>query len=326
VLSRANAGLFSGDGAAHFAAKLEADAQTRHERFGGSVYLLEPDIKLGPGGMRDLDVARWVACARWKVDRIEDLVRLGVLVPREADANVRSREHLWRVRNQLHLLAARRSDRLTFDAQEHLARVLGFGEGSDAVEAFMSTHYKHASVISSAREHLCERAAALPRSRPLPEKNLGGHLKLFGDHLTFDSTEALVADPSLALRIYEEAVRSRRPFYAEARKAIHRALQLPSFRQTLFASASAQTSLLALLSVARNSALRRDSILGDMHDVGLLTALIPEFIPLVGRVHHDAYHVFTVDMHSIAAVDRLRALARGDLVSSFPLACRLAAE
>lgn len=326
VMARANAGVLSADGAARIAAQLAEDSAARHERFGGSVYLLEPDIKHGPGGLRDLDVISWVARARWKVGRIEDLVRLGVLVPREVAEIVESREHLWRVRNQLHLQAARRSDRLTFDEQERVAERLGYGTGTDAVEAFMSAHYKFASAISRAREHLCERAVEVPRSRRPTEQSLGGHLKVFDGKLTFDSTEALVADPPLALRLYEQAVLSRLPIYGEARKAVRRALQLSSFRQSLFASPQAQALFLSLCSTIQNTALRRDSVLGDMHDVGLLTAIVPEFLPLVGRVHHDAYHVFTVDMHSIAAVDRLRALARGDLVSQFPLACRVAAE
>jgi [protein-PII] uridylyltransferase len=326
LIGRANEGLFSTEGAARFAATLQRDSEARHERFGGSVYLLEPDVKLGPGGMRDLDVVSWVARARWKVDRVEDLVRLGVLVPREAAEFVQSREHLWRVRNLLHLHAARRSDRLTFDEQERLAEVLGFGSGTEAVEHFMSTHYKHASAISRAREHLCERAADIPRSRRPLEKTVAPGLKLFDDQLTFSSTQALVSDPCLALRIYDEAVHGRLPIYAEARKAMRRALQLPSFRQSLFSSAEAQGLFLSLCATVRNTALRRDSVLGDMHDVGLLTAMIPEFIPVVGRVHHDAYHVLTVDIHSIAAVDRLRALARGDLLSDYPLACRIAAE
>lgn len=64
----------------------------------------------------------------------------------------------------------------------------------------------------------------------------------------------------------------------------------------------------------------------ELHDIGLLLAMIPEFSPVVGRVHHDTYHVYTVDVHSVAAVDRLVSLVRGDLAAEFPLACRLAAE
>ena len=72
--------------------------------------------------------------------------------------------------------------------------------------------------------------------------------------------------------------------------------------------------------------LRRNSILGELHELGLLLAMIPEFEPVTGRVQHDVYHVYTVDVHSIAAVDRLRALMRGDLALEHPLASQLAAE
>ncbi|HEX7670517.1 MAG TPA: HD domain-containing protein, partial [Polyangiaceae bacterium] len=72
--------------------------------------------------------------------------------------------------------------------------------------------------------------------------------------------------------------------------------------------------------------LKHGSVVNDLHDVGLLVAMIPEFAPVVGRVHHDIYHVYTVDVHSVAAVDQLRALCRGDFAGEHPLACRLAAE
>jgi len=326
LIERAWAGLFSNDGTTRFARELDKDTSARHERFGGSVYLLEPDVKLGPGGARDLDVAHWIARARWKVHRIEDLVRLGLLVPREVSELLEAREHLWRVRNQLHNAAARRAERLTFDEQERIASALGYGSSRDAVEAFMSTHYRHASAINRVREAITERALETSRPRRPTERTVAEGLHVFDGHLTFASASSLVADPPIALRIYLEAVQRSVPIYPEARKAIRRAVQVHSFKQALFHSSAARALLLVLCTVVRNTALRHDSVLGDLHEAGLLTAMIPEFDPLVARVHHDAYHVFTVDMHSIAAVDRLRALARGDLASTFPLACRLAAE
>lgn len=326
VRDRATARLFSPAGLSQFLTDLERETAERHERFGGSVYLLEPDVKNGPGGMRDLDVALWVARARWRTDRFEDLVRLGVLVPHEVAEIVDAREHLWRVRNQLHILTQRRVDRLSFEQQERLAELLDHGSDKGAVESFMSEHYRHASTVMRAQSTLFERAAEVPRIRRAPEMSVSRVLTLFDGQLAFASTQALVSDPSIALDLYREAVARDVPIYAGARRALRRALQLPSFRQSIHESPQARTLFASLCSVVKNTRLQRDSILGDMHDVGLLTAMIPEFLPVVGRVHHDAYHVLTVDMHSITAVDRLRALARGDLAAAFPLACRLAVE
>lgn len=326
VVERASRGLFSEDGASRFVQELDRDTLARHARFGGSVYLLEPDVKLGPGGARDLDVIHWVARARWKTQRLEDLGRLGMLVPREMSELVEAREHLWRVRNLLHCRAGRRAERLTFDEQERIAASLGHGDSLDATEAFMSTHYRHAATIHRVRESISERALQRARPRRPVERVVAPGLHVFDDHLTFASASDLASDPTAALRIYVEAVRRAVPIYPEARNAIRRAVLVQSFRKALFESPCARSLFLALCAVVRNTALRRDSILGDLHEAGLLTAMVPEFEPLVARVHHDAYHVFTVDMHSVAAVDFLRALARGDLSPSFPLACRIAAE
>jgi [protein-PII] uridylyltransferase len=111
-----------------------------------------------------------------------------------------------------------------------------------------------------------------------------------------------------------------------ARAAVARAAGEPGFAEALRASKEAAALFLSLLCTAKTTPFKNGSILSELHDVGLLTALIPEFVPVVGRVHHDTYHVYTVDVHSIAAVDRLRALVRGDLAREYPLACRLAAE
>lgn len=318
--------VFSEAGVPAFAEMLERDTVDRHDRFGATVYRLEPEIKLGAGGMRDLDVALWAARARWKVQRLEDLVRVGVLVPRDIADIVAAREHLWRVRNQLHLAAGRRSDRLSFDEQERIAPILGFGEGRVGAEALMSAHYQHARAVMHAREVVVGRAMARPRSRRPPETDLGGGLKLFDNHIVFASSAAIVGDPPLALRAYEQAVRFDVPVHESSRETLRRALTLPSFRAALQRSPQARSSFLALCCCVRETKLRKDSVIGDMHDVGLLTALIPEFEPVVGRVHHDVYHVLTVDVHSIAAVDRLRTLARGSSPSDSPLLCRLAAE
>src|SRR6185436_816550 len=105
-----------------------------------------------------------------------------------------------------------------------------------------------------------------------------------------------------------------------------RSASLPSFCERLRASEEASRLFARLVTVVQRTKLRDGSVLKDLHDVGLLVAMIPEFAPVVGRVHHAVYHVYTVAVHSVAAVDRLRALCRGDLAAEHPLACRLAAE
>src|SRR5262249_21391873 len=92
------------------------------------------------------------------------------------------------------------------------------------------------------------------------------------------------------------------------------------------ASREAATLFVDLVCTVAEARTKSGSIAGELHDVGLLLAMIPEFQPVTGRVHHDVYHVYTVDVHSVAAVDALRALCRGELAQQRPLASRLAAE
>lgn len=325
MLNRAWEGLFGSSTIGRFLEQLTRRARERAVRFGDSVYLLEPDVKNGIGGLRDLDLMHWAARARWRVENLEQLVRRGVLLPREwlqIDAAAR---FAWRVRNLLHLHAGRRSDRLSFDQQEILAGELGYGSNGPGVEQFMSEYYRYARVLWQAREMLLGRAEPPPKRRPR-ESSIGRGLKLTNGLVSLENPLDLEADPALALRVYDEAVRRELPVYPFARDSIARAAASPAFCEKLRASEEAARLFTRLCTTVQRTRLRGGSVLKELHDVGLLVAMIPEFAPVVGRVHHDIYHVYTVDVHSVAAVDRLRELSRGELAAEHPLGSRLAAE
>jgi [protein-PII] uridylyltransferase len=144
--------------------------------------------------------------------------------------------------------------------------------------------------------------------------------------VTLKDSDALRADPALALRLYRQVVRRGLPPYAFAREAIARAAADASWCQDLRRSEAARDIFLELLTTTADAPLRRGSILGELHEVGLLLAMLPEFEPVTGRVQHDVYHVYTVDVHSIAAVDRLRSVLRGEQIEELPLATKLASE
>jgi [protein-PII] uridylyltransferase len=336
LVARANDGLFSEQDLGAFIERLEVEAAARHERFGGSVYLLEPDVKSGAGGLRDLDGVRWAARARYRVGGSDgetqlgiwgELVRLGVLVAREAHEIAAAEEFLWRVRNRLHARAARKADRLGFEEQEALSVAMGYGDDrARAAERLMQDYYLHARVVTRARESLFERLKP-PRRRPKGiAADLGGGVHLFDGHVTIAGSAELHADPSIAMRAYAACVRNSAPMLPFARDAIARAAADPAWCDRLRASSEAAALFVELVSTVPETRTRRGSMAGELHDVGLLLAVVPEFLPVTGRVHHDVYHVYTVDVHSVAAVDRLRQLARGELAPEFPLASRLAAE
>ena len=364
LVDRAYLGLFSEGELGRFVERLEEEAAARHARFGESLYLLEPEVKSGAGGIRDIDIAQWAARARYRPraggDRAEsgglwtELVRLGVIVPREAREITRAEEFLWRIRNRLHAHAARKSDRLTFDRQEAIAIELGYmlrrdsarpmrieptpAESEDAApssvspearaeaaERLMQDYFGHARVVSRAREALLLRAKPTRRRGRRAEVDLGGGLRMFDGQVTLDP-EALSSDPALALRVYATCIQKNAPVLPFARDAIARAAADGAWAERLRQSAEAAQLFVGLLCTVPEAPLKRGSVAFELHEVGLLLAMIPEFMPVTGRVHHDVYHVYTVDVHSVAAVDCLRAICRGDLAHERPLASRLAAE
>lgn len=332
LVERALSGFFQAE-IGSFVHRLREERATRHGKYGGSLYLLEPDVKSGAGGLRDLDVARWAARARYAVKELSELVRLGVLLPREHEEIAAAETFLWNVRARLHVRADRRSDRLTFDAQEELGRSFGDATPSEpdaiAAERLMQRYYGHARTV----ERLVERVLDLcspprPRGRQMQQEVLAKGVRTFDGHATLEHPAQTYNEPALAIRLYHAALRKSLPVYPYARDAVARAVREPELGELLRASPeAAQLFLECLTSVADRAVPRAGgSILRELHDVGLLLAMIPEFDPVVGRVHHDIYHVYTVDVHSVAAIDRLRALARGDLASEYPLACRVAGD
>jgi [protein-PII] uridylyltransferase len=334
------AGVFSSAQLDTFTARLEAQSEARHQRFGDSIYLLEPDLKNGTGGLRDLDFAMWAARARFRIGSLGELARLGVLTAQQRVETERAVDFLWSARNSLHYLAGRRSDRLTFADQESVARALGYETRAPSqgdrlskteltgvmVELFMSDYYRHARVIARACEQIFGHAKRRSEVDVALTTVLAKGVVSCGKGIALEDPGRLTRDPALALRIYVEGLTRDLPVLSRSRDAIARATAEPQFCAKLRESKEAAQAFVQLVASAKPAPNRRDSILSELHDVGLLLAMIPEFAPVVGRVHHDMYHVYTVDVHSVAAVDRLRALSRGDLAREYPLACRLAAE
>ena len=337
LLSQAAEGLFGETDLGAFIDRLDAESSGRHDRFGGSLYLLEPEVKNGAGGLRDLDGARWAARARYRIEPNAgdaklgawgSLVRLGVLVAHEAQEIASAEERLWQLRNRLHARGGRKNDRLTFEDQEEVAIAMGHGgDRALGAERLMQNYYLNARAVTHAQASLFERLRpARRRGRPPPTDDLGGGVHIFDGQVTIAGTAELLDDPALALRAFAQVVRQQAPLLAFARDAIARAAADCEWCGRLRASPEAAALFVELVRTVPQMRTRRGSVMGELHDCGLLLAMVPEFLPVTGRVHHDIYHVYTVDVHSVAAVDRLRQLARGELTREFPLASRLAAE
>ena len=290
------------------AAKVEETAR-RRERFGGSVHLLEPDVKQSPGALRDLQSALWIARVRTRAAGLSALLARGVLPLREVERLRDARDLLWRVRNTLHHLAGRREDRLTFDRQEQVAAALGYRDSPEglAVEAFMRDYYLAAEAVRRIADDLVERCLERPPAGAATSRPVAPGLKLWNDRLTFVSRESLREDPSLFVRLFTVAEELGVSIYPWARDLVREEAHRIDDRLR------ADPRVTAALRAAFARATRADW-LRQMHREGVLGALLPEFGRVTAKHQHDLYHVYTVDTHSVFAVQRLGRLRAGELL------------
>jgi [protein-PII] uridylyltransferase len=307
-----------------------AEMRARRERFGDSLYLLEPNIKESEGGLRDLQSALWIARARWKVAGVTELLARAILPEREIIELRRARDLLWRSRNQMHYLAKRKWDQLTFDVQPQVAEFMGYRDGDDgsAVEQFMRHYYLAAKTVLTACDAIVDRAlepqnatgwrqvpppaamtgAEQRRGPPRQEWSLpGGELKVFRGRLTLADPDVLRRSPAALVRLIAAADREHLDLYPYARdQAALAAGELPA------ATASDPELNQELLACFVRPG-TRGRFLTLMHELGILPRVVPEFARVTARRQIDLYHVYTVDVHSLFAVRRLFALRAGDV-------------
>jgi [protein-PII] uridylyltransferase len=319
-----------------FVARLRAEQKERHSRFGDTIFLLEPDLKNGPGGLRDLCVGRWAAMARFGTCDPKQLLVQGVMTGRLAQAFTAASEWLMRVRILMHAAAGRRQDHLRFALQEAIAPIL-YPEARDrggvirpavhpAVEALMHQYHAHAKLIRNETERLLQRATAREdkRRKTQPVMVLGDKLggKTADAHFVVRDGALEAIDPthferrpSEMIRIFQLAIELDVPLALRTREQLG---ELAASQPALLREdAEAGRRFVQLLCDKRDRA--NPSRLEQMQDLGLLAAIMPEWEPSTGRVQHDIYHVYTVDQHALYAVGRLHALARGDHAAAFPI-------
>lgn len=321
---------------------LREDMADRHARFGGSLFMLEPELKMGRGGLRDTDVALWAARARWGVRSLSELVRIGALTRLEHTHLQAAREHLWTVRGLLHVHAGRRQDRLTFADQERLAELRGYAEkyrrdatrGSAmqhegalvaGVEEMMQEHYRHASAIARLAERVIDRAY---RKQATVKRKVSRDpaFLVIDDRVTIADGVDFETEPARALALVYYAVKLGLKVYGRVQDRLMTLTGDAVWAEKLRSDAEARELFLRLLQHTGEIKTGHRSAIALLHELGLLTAMIPEFAEVTGRMQHDVYHVYTVDVHSIAAVDRLAGTFRGDFRNEIPLATRQAAE
>lgn len=306
-----------------FRAKLK-ESRDRHARFGDSVYLLEPHLKEGEGGLRDLHTALWIAKVKYKIHSLDELVHKAIIGEAELAEVASARDFLWRVRNSLHFLSGRHFDQLTFEYQERIAPLLGFKAedtlGADA--SLMRAYYRHASTIHRFAESLIARATEeitpgrfLRRNTP---RQIRPGVVIQNRVLGIEAEDFFRRDPLNLVTIFADCQAHRVELSGSTYQILRDNLALIDDRMR------ADPRLGAALMAILNAPERVAETLEAMHRAGVLGAIIPEFGNLYARVLHDLYHIYTVDRHSLVAVRELERLRAGEFKESTPLLTEVA--
>ena len=318
--------------AAEFVAAKLAERETRVRKAGASRYLVEPNIKEGKGGLRDLNTLFWIAKYVYRVRHAHQLVAAGLFSPREFSLFRRCEEFLWTVRCRLHFLAGRAEERLSFDVQRPIARQLGYSTraGLIDVERFMKHYFLIAKDVGDLTAIVCAALEDRHTKRTPAFGRLVGRLrrrtraiadakdfKVDNDRVTVVREDVFERDPVNLIRLFWIADRSNLPIHPNATRLVTQSLK--RIDAALRENKEANRLFLETLT-SRNApeiALRR------MNEAGVLGRFIPDFGRVVGMMQFSMYHHYTVDEHLIRAVGELSAIEAGRLGEELPLATKI---
>lgn len=309
-------------------AKLE-ERDARHQRQGGQRYVLEPNVKEGKGGLRDLQTLYWIAKYIHHVDRAVELVDLGVFSREEHLAFWQAEDFLWAVRCHLHLIAGRPVDMLSFDMQVEVAKRMGYADSAArrGVEYFMQDYFRHATRVGElTRVFLTELESRHVRSAPFLGRLFRRRRKLkagFIDQhgrLAIQDETAFLQDPLNILRLFEEALRTGILIHPDAMRLV--ASNLDLIDENVRSAPEAIRIFMDLLLKHGNP----ERSLRRMNELGVLAAFIPEFEPVVAMMQFNLYHHYTVDEHSIQCVAALAEIERGEHPEDLPLSSEIIEE
>jgi [protein-PII] uridylyltransferase len=291
---------------AYFEAKV-AEQQDRHTKANDTAYNLEPNVKTGPGGLRDIQTIGWVAKRHFGANSLDELMTHGFLSFTELRKLKQAQSFLWKVRFGLHALTGRREDRLLFDHQIKLAQSFGYEDGSYtlAVEQFMQRYYRTVMDVMLLNELLLQLFREAILTETAPPRPLSPRFQVRNDYLEAINDEIFARTPSTLLEIF--VVLQQNPDVKGVRastiRAINKNLWLidEEFRQNPRNHRLFLEILRAPAGVTHE--LRR------MNTYGVLGRYIPAFGRIVGRMQYDLFHAYTVDAHTLFVLSNLRRLS-----------------
>jgi [protein-PII] uridylyltransferase len=314
--------VVQGTAPAFVAAKL-AEREARHRRVGQSRYLVEPNVKDGKGGLRDLHTLFWIAKYVYRVHEPEELVGCVVFDPEEYRLFRRCEDFLWSVRCNMHFLAGRAEERLSFDIQREIAVRLGYTEhpGLQDVERFMKHYFLTAKHVGDLTAILCsgleERQAKpapvlsrfIARLRPAKSPRTLSETDDFvvdNNRINIARPNVFVRDPVNLIRLFQLAQKHNLAFHPDAMRAATRSLKL--IDKNVRQDKEANRLFLEILT-SKNDA---ETVLRRMNEAGVLGAFVHAFGRIVAMMQFNMYHHYTVDEHLIRCIGALAEIERGD--------------
>lgn len=285
--------------------------EERHHKHGDAVFLVEPHLKDGEGGLRDIHTAVWLAKVKYKIHDLQDLVVKNVVTQGDLDELEKARDFIWHVRNALHFLSGRHQDQLTFEYQPRIAADLGYRDDAigRGVEKFMRDYYLYATVVNRFSADMIGRCVEPNRAYRwvgrLASRDIRPGIRIVSEELVIIDPQVIDDDPTLLLRIFADAQRHGVPIANTTRRLIR--AKASRIDDRVRRSPEAARSFLDILTW-------RVSVydtLQQMHKLDVLDAYLPEFAHLRCLSQYDRYHIYTVDEHILRGVQNLEQLRLG---------------
>ena len=283
------------------------EQQKRHLKFGDTAYNLEPDIKDGPGGLRDIQTIQWITQRYFGSNSLGELVNNAFLTKREYRKLIKGQRFLWQVRFELHLLANRPENRLLFDYQKSLALAFGYEDGDNnlAVESFMQQYYRTVMDLERINELVLQVFTEAMQNKALDVHPINESFRVLNGYIEVTHPNTFTEHPTALLDIFFQL--QKHPEIKGVRSATIRLIResLHLIDDAFRANPKAQHIFLDILrqphGITRQ--FRR------MNRYGVMAAYIPAFNDIIGRMQYDLFHAYTVDQHTLFIVRNLRRFA-----------------
>ncbi len=320
LVARFDRQVIQGSAAEFVAAKL-VEREERHRRSGQSRYLVEPNVKDGKGGLRDLHTLFWIAKYVYRVRSTEELVEAGVFDRSELRLFRRCEDFLWAVRCNMHFVTGHAEERLSFDIQRVIAQRLGYTDrlALRAVERFMKHYFLIAKDVGDLTAILCaalesRQAKSVPmlnrmvaRLRPRRQRTLRESPDFIVDNnrINITDTDVFARDPVNLIRMFRLAQRHVLAFHPDALRRATQSLKL--IDRSLRENEEANTLFREILTAKDNA----EIVLRRMNECGVLGRFVPDFGQVVSMMQFNMYHHYTVDEHLLRCIGVLGEIERG---------------